>query len=304
MNTTILITGSNGFVGQNLNSYLQDNYTVKGISRKIKLGAYTYDTFYKENPSYDVLIHLAGKAHDLKKNVDEREYYEANFELTKRLFDTFLLSKAKKFIYLSSVKAVADVVDGVLDEEAVPNPQTVYGKSKRMAEEYIMQNLPIDKEVYILRPCMIHGPENKGNLNLLYSIVAKGNPYPLGAFENERSFLSVANLCFIIENLIQKNIPSGIYNVADDTTLSTTEIVLLIGKSEEKNAKIIAVPKFIIRAIARIGDLLPLPINTERLQKLTESYKVSNAKIKKALEIDLPFSSREGLLKTFQSFRK
>lgn len=300
----IYITGITGFVGKNLKAYLQDNYTVKGISRKINSEEYTYDTFYKENPDYDVLIHLAGKAHDVKKNADESEYYEANFELTKRLFDAFLISNAKKFIYLSSVKAVADSVVGVLDEEVIPNPLTVYGKSKRMAEEYILQNMPSDKQVYILRPCMIHGPGNKGNLNLLYSIVAKGIPYPLGAFENKRSFLSVTNLCFIIENLLNKNTPSGIYNVADDATLSTAEIVLLVGKSKGTQAKIISVPKCIIQTIAKIGDVLPLPINSERLQKLTENYEVSNTKIKKALAIDLPLSSREGLLKTFQSFMK
>ncbi len=83
-------------------------------------------------------------------------------------------SKAKKFIFFSTVKAVADSVEGILNEETTPNPKTAYGKSKLAAEQYInRQPIPDDKLVYILRPCMIHGPGNKGNLNLLYSIVKK-----------------------------------------------------------------------------------------------------------------------------------
>ncbi|WPR71641.1 NAD-dependent epimerase/dehydratase family protein [Flavobacterium sp. NG2] len=300
----IYITGITGFVGQNLNHFLKKDYQLKGISRVTSPESLSYTEFFQGNNSYDAIVHLAGKAHDLKKTADDAAYYEVNYELTKKLYDHFVQSTAQKFIYISSVKAAADEVEGILDENVVPKPVTVYGKSKLKAEEYIMQNLPEDKEVYILRPCMIHGPGNKGNLNLLYSIVAKGIPYPLGAYKNERSFLSVDNLCFVIEQLLQKKVPSGIYNIADDFSLATTDIVSLAGESLERKATILAVPQLVIKAIAKLGDIAPLPINSERLQKLTENYVVSNAKIKKALGIELPLSSREGLIKTFQSFRK
>ncbi|WP_366184848.1 NAD-dependent epimerase/dehydratase family protein [Flavobacterium ovatum] len=300
---SIYITGVSGFVGVNLCSYLLSDYTVTGISRKTT-DALTYDRFFEQETDYDTLVHLAGKAHDLKKTSDDAEYYQVNYELTKRLYYQFLQSTAQKFIYISSVKAAADTVAGILDEEVIPNPITVYGKSKLMAEEYILQNLPQDKEVYILRPCMIHGPGNKGNLNLLYSIVSKGIPYPLGAYHNKRSFLSVENLCFVIEKLLQNKIASGVYNIADDLSLSTTDIVSLVGDSLARKASILAIPKGIIKTIAKIGDVLPIPINSERLQKLTKNYVVSNAKIKTALGIELPLSSKEGLLKTFKSFRE
>lgn len=294
---SIVITGASGFVGINICNYLNSTYNI--IEKSVR---------YKINQVFDfnsdAIIHLAGKAHDLKKTSNDAEYFEVNYELTKQLYNHFLKSRAKKFIYISSVKAAADIVDGVLDEEVIPNPITVYGKSKLKAEEYILQNLPKDKEVYILRPCMIHGPGNKGNLNLLYSIVAKGIPYPLGAYQNERSFLSVANLCFIIEQLLQKRIPSGVYNVADDGALSTSQIVSLVGDSLGNKAAILNTPKFIIKSIAKIGDVLPLPINSERLQKLTENYVVSNSKIKKALQVELPLTAIDGLFQTFQSFKK
>ena len=75
---------------------------------------------------------------------------------------------------------------------------------------------------------MIHGPGNKGNLNLLYGVVKKGIPWPLGAFENRRSFTSVGNLCYVIDGLLTKSVPSGIYHMGDDEALSTNELIAVI----------------------------------------------------------------------------
>lgn len=306
MNTKqqLLITGITGFVGQNLSLYLDKDFDVQGISRKGNHEALLYETFFKENSFYYAMIHLAGKAHDLKKTSHDKDYYEANFELTKRLYDQFLQSEAKQFIYISSVKAAADEVEGVLTEEAVPSPITVYGKSKLMAEEYLLAHLPVDKKVYILRPCMIHGPGNKGNLNLLYGILSRGFPWPLGAFINQRSFCSIENLCFVIKELLsQDTIPSGVYNVADEASLSTNELIKLIGFSQKKHARILPISKRLIINMAKIGGFFGLPLNSERLQKLTESYVVSNQKIVNALNKPMPVNVKEGLIKTFESFK-
>jgi nucleoside-diphosphate-sugar epimerase len=299
----VFITGINGFVGRNLRPYLAQDFDIHCISREEKTGGFTYTQFWEEPIHYDALIHLAGKAHDLKKTSLDSDYFEVNFELTKRLYNQFLQSEAKCFIYISSVKAAADSVVGVLSEDVVPNPVTVYGKSKILAEEYILAHLPKDKKVYILRPCMIHGPGNKGNLNLLFGLVRKGFPWPLGAYDNQRSFLSVENLCFVIrELLVQENIASGIYNVADDVSLSTNELISLIARSQNKKPRILPISKKFIRGIAKIGDVLHLPLSTERLQKLTESYVVSNAKIVTAIGKPLPVDSKEGLVRTMESF--
>jgi nucleoside-diphosphate-sugar epimerase len=250
------------------------------------------------------MVHLAGKAHDLKEISNGSDYFEVNYELTKKLYDQFLASDVQQFIYISSVKAVADSVVGILWEVEVLNPMTAYGKSKQMAEAYIMSNLPANKNVYILRPCMIHGPGTKGNLNLLYNLVSKGLPWPLGVFENNRSFLSVENLCFVIKELIgREDIPSGVYNVADDQSLSTNELIHLISKSIGKIPKIWNIPSNIVKITAKIGDFLRLPLNTERLNKLTESYLVSNQKIVKAIGKPLPIQAKDGLIKTFKSFK-
>ena len=289
----IFLTGSTGFVGTNLKRVLINKYSVFELLK---------DTPIEINQNG--VIHLAGKAHDLKNTATSQDYYEVNTELTKKVYDAFIASEAKVFMTLSSVKAAADEVDDELTEDFTPNPITHYGKSKLLAEQYILSKvIPDGKRVYILRPCMIHGPGNKGNLNLLYSLVSKGMPWPLGSFINSRSYLSIENLCFIIKELIDReDIPSGVYNVADDAPLSTNEVIKMIAESRGKKARILNLSKNLIKVLARVGDILKLPLNSERLLKLTESYVVSNAKIKKALGKQLPVSSKEGLMRTFQSF--
>lgn len=151
---------------------------------------------------------------------------------------------------------------------------------------------------------MIHGPGNKGNLNLLYKLVSKGIPWPLGKFENQRSFCSIDNLMFIIKELIERDdIPSGVYNVADDSPLSTKVIISILAKSQNRKPKIWQVSKGLIHIAAKIGNVFKLPLDEERLHKLTDSYIVSNQKIKTAIGKPLPISSRDGLQKTFNSFK-
>jgi nucleoside-diphosphate-sugar epimerase len=292
---TIYLTGSNGFIGTSLRNYFGQDCI----------------RMWKRNDEFNFIgvsavINLAGKSQDLKKTDNPDEYYHVNTDFSNKLYDAFLKSDAKVFITLSSVKAVADSINGVLTEENHPNPLTHYGKSKLLAEQYIFSNvIPPNKRVYVLRPCMVHGSGNKGNLNLLYNVVSKNIPWPLGAFDNKRSFCSIDNLMFIFKELLERDdIPSGIYNVADDEPISTNDLISLIAQSQNTKTKIWKVSKGFINFVAKIGDNLHLPINTERLQKLTDSYIVSNDKIKNAIGKNLSFSTREGLLHTFLSFKR
>lgn len=359
----ILITGIHGFVGSNLVAAYKNHHTLYGLDivsppKEGIEATYAWDEWEKI-PAVDTIIHLAGKAHDTKKTADAQSYFDVNLGLTQKIFDYFLQSDAEKFIFFSSVKAVADTVpNDVLTENDTPNPQTPYGQSKLAAEQYILSQpsssleifrdrpstsrpsvlrpsdlqtfRPLDlqtfrpsdlqtsdlrpsdlrpstpnKKIYILRPAMIHGPGNKGNLNLLYNVVKKGIPWPLGAFSNQRSILSIDNLSFIIRQLIEQDIQAGIYQLADDEPVSTNDIIRMISKSLNKKSKIIHLPQNLLIAMAKMGDLLHLPLNSERLKKLTESYVVSNQKIKQALGVEnLPVDAKAGLLKTFDSFKE
>ena len=300
---------------------------------------FSWDSLSNENedenekiPLVDAIIHLAGKAHDTKNEAAADVYFKVNTGLTQKIFDYFLAQpKCKKFVFFSTAKAAADKVEGILTEDVVPSPVGPYGESKIKAEEYILNQfkefnslrvqdtnnstlstdsklstinsqLPA-KQVYIFRPCMIHGPGNKGNLNLLYGVVSKGIPWPLGAFENRRSFTSIGNLQEVIKGLLTKDAPSGIYHMGDDEALSTNELIEVICSALGKKAQIWNIPRGLMNGVAKIGDVLHLPLNTQRMQKLTENYVVSNAKIKAALGMkEMPIRAKDGLRDTIKSF--
>jgi len=297
----VLITGIKGFVATNLSKF----FTSEGVYyQAISLRGGWHNQVSLDD--FDAVIHLAGLAHDLNSKSLEEDYYNVNSELTKQLYEAYINSSATKFIFLSSVKAAADSVIGILKEVDAANPNTIYGKSKLKAERAILDaSLNSEKTYYILRPCMIHGPGNKGNLNLLYNFITRKIPYPLAAFENKRSFLSIDNLNFVINELLKTNdIPSGIYNVADTEPLSTNSVVKIISASVKIKAQLWYVPRSMIRALAKVGDVFSLPINSSTLSKLTENYVVSNEKLLNALRKDLPISSEEGLFITAGSFAK
>lgn len=302
-------------MGSNFTNSWSKNHKLFGVDilQPVKEGVdrtFAWEDLHKL-PPMDAIVHLAGKAHDTKNQSVAQSYFDINTGLTERIFDFFLQSDAKTFVFFSSVKAAADSVPGdVLTEDVVPAPVGPYGEWKIRAEEYILKKLSVlpsdsDKRVFILRPCMIHGPGNKGNLNLLYNVVSKGIPWPLGAYENLRSFCSIDNIGFVVELLIIKEgVESGIYHVADDEPISTNELIGLIGESVNKSPRIWKLPKSLINSLATVGGALRLPLTKDRLQKLTENYVVSNEKIKRALNISkMPVSAEEGLTKTLKSFQ-
>ena len=322
----ILITGIHGFVGSNIVIALREYHALYGLDIITPEKEGVVKTFSWKDiettsfpmqflPKFDAIIHLAGKAHDTKNQSASQVYFDINTGLTQKIFDFFLESSAKRFIFFSSVKAAADsVVGDMLTEDVIPTPVGPYGESKIAAEEYILSKLRSehgelkvamqrDKRVYILRPCMIHGPGNKGNLNLLYNVVKKGIPWPLGDFENKRSFTSIDNLCYVVEGLLTKDVASGIYHMGDDEALSTNELIALMCEAMGKEPHIWKMNRKMMEGCAGLGTLLHLPLNTERLRKLTENYVVSNEKIKLALGIDrMPVRAADGIMKTIRSF--
>ena len=312
----ILITGVHGFVGSNLVKALSKDNIIYGLDiiDPVKEGVkftFKWEDLDKEGmvPEMDAIIHLAGKAHDTKNQAAAEVYFKVNRDLTIKIFDYFCAHpNIKKFVFFSTAKAAADKVDGILTEDVVPAPVGPYGESKIAAEQYLLSKTEEvrskGKDVYIFRPCMIHGPGNKGNLNLLYNLVKKGIPWPLGAFENRRTFTSIENICFAVNGVLTKDVPSGIYNMGDDEALSTNELIEEICKSLGKKAHIWKLPKGLMTGVATLGGWLHLPLNPERLRKLTENYISSNAKIKKALRVErMPVNARDGLRMTLENFK-
>jgi nucleoside-diphosphate-sugar epimerase len=308
----ILITGVTGFVGTNLVKCLSANadYVLFGHSRDVvnankqfsDSGITIIEKYSNQvinDLNIDTVIHLAGIAHDLSNQYKSNDYYQVNYEGTKLIFDDFVKSKANKFFFLSSIKATVDISSQVINEQVKPVPVTDYGKSKLKAEQHILSvQLPENKRAYIFRPCMIHGIGNKGNLNLLYRFAKSGLPYPFGSFKNQRSFLSMDNLNFIVEKFLRQNIPSGIYNLADDGFISTSELFILISSELGKTARVWRIPNDLIRiSFSLLG-------RRAMLNKLTEDMKVSNQKLLQCIGQPLPITMQEGLKKTIRSFHE
>lgn len=295
----IVLVGHTGFVGKsilNANCFKNDNFILIGRAELTK------DQFCNDFYSADVLIYTAGIAHDISGKIKEQDYYDVNVELLKKVYDHYLKSNIKSFIYFSSIKAVTDKSESIITEDTKPQPKTIYGITKLIAEKYIQERTVYGKTYYILRPTMIHGPGNKGNLNVLYKYLNSGSPWILGSFKNERSFASISNVLFVLNILARtQKVPEGVYNVCDDNAVSMNRIVDLFEIACNKKIVKLYFGKRIFNAAARVGDLLRLRINSLFLEKITETFLVSNIKIRKFIETDLPLTSEEGLIMTFKN---
>lgn len=290
----ILITGASGFVGSHLIKFLNEFY-----------GADSYFRFERKDflnivIPYNIktIVHLAGYSHDLKNKSD---IYKNNLDLTKNLFDKFLLSNAKTFIFISSIKAVVDEFDGEITEDLLPNPASDYGKFKYYAEQYILNSSNKTKKIFILRPCPVYGMKSNSNFYYLINFIKFGFPLPFSVFNGKRSFCSVHNLVFVISEIISSNIKPGVYNVADDESLSFNDLVLLVANYLNVKPRLILIPNYLIHFLSKVGDYLNLPFNTVNFNKLTHSFLVSNDKLKRNLQKPLPVSSHEGIFNLLKS---
>lgn len=297
----ITLFGSSGFLG----THLKDNLDGEVIS--VNFREHNWRNSISKHSS--VFINCIGKAHDHKGTASDADYFAANLDVVKELYQQFVASNAELFIHISSIAAVEETERSeIITENSDCQPVSHYGVSKRAGEKFLLdQIVPNGKKIIILRPTMIHGERDKGNLKMLYALIAKGIPYPLGSYNNSRTFASIDNVIYIINQIIRKNdiVPSGIYNICDDASLSTRKIIEIIGRVRGIKPLILSVPKKMINLLGKIGDSMSLPINSKRLEKMTSNLVVSNAKIKQALGIDrLPISAEDGMEKSIQSFSK
>ncbi|MEG1479480.1 MAG: NAD-dependent epimerase/dehydratase family protein [Kiritimatiellia bacterium] len=288
----ILLTGSSGFVGTHLRvAFVTAGIPFLTVGRN---GDYSWDKL-ETLPwaTIDAIVHLAGLAHDTHNRTNAQAYFDINTGLTQRLVQAAIAHSFKgSFIFFSSVKACADSVDNLLSETTPCHPQTPYGESKLAAEKVLLQQ-PF--RTLLLRPSMIYGSGNRGNLSLLMAIARRGLPWPLAAFQNERSFCAIGNVTATVLALLDHPPESGIYQLADDRFLSTNQVYAYLCSGFGRPCRLWKVSPRLISFLARLGDLLPLPLNTERLHKLTENYRVDNHRLKLALGwTQMPVNSESG----------
>lgn len=309
----LLITGHTGFLGSALaRAFTDAGHRVTGVGRQPSpnspVDSLTWDDL--ELPGaldgYDLVIHLAGIAGEASDKDNAADYRITNVDLTAKIYNKYLTSNAPSFIFFSSVKAVSGGAPGPVTEQTLPLPAGAYGRSKRLAEEYLLSHLPEPgRHVWILRPCMVHGPGMKGNLPRLFRYVRKGLPIPVPANVNQRHYLALDNLIFLMNALAEASLSSppqsGIYHLSDDDTISFTSMLRLAGEAAGRTPILLPLPAGLLNALTTLGTLLHLPFNRQTAGKLFGNLIVPNRHIMDALCIDrLPVRTEEGFRKTFR----
>lgn len=273
----ILITGSNGYLGssfikQNKNKYEFEKFSLLNQ----KLEDINFDNI-------DIVLHCAALVHQ-KVEYLYKKYYEVNVEYPLKLAKLAKQKGVKQFVFISTI-AVYGEDEERLDENTICNPITPYGKSKLEAEKELLKLNDDNFIVSIIRPPMIYGKNAPGNIDSLVKLVKKLPIIPLGKIENKRSFISIQNLCYIIDEIIIQQ-KTGIFLASDDESLSTSRLIELIAKNLDKKICLIKIPFF--------ESLLKI-IKPSFHKRLYGSLEVDNTITKEKLNLKNPYSLEDGI---------
>lgn len=321
---SVLVTGASGFVGKNLfTKCLNLDYRLILLLRNshpdflrkaqcLLIDDISNDIELRQAvSSVDIAVHLAARAHILRDDAadPEAEFRRVNVEGTLNLARQCAQAGVKHFVFVSSVGAIATLSDRALDETSPCRPDTPYGRSKLLAEEGLKEIAQASGMTYtILRPTLVYGPGNPGNMERLMKLVRLGLPLPLGAIRNRRSFVYVENLVDAIVRCVDHpQARNQTFVVSDGQDVSTPELIRQIARSAGYPCRLFDCPMSVLRLLGRAGNWVQqatgrtLPINQEVVERLSGSLVVDSAKIRTTLDWQPPFSLEEGLMKTFQS---
>jgi len=274
----ILLTGSNGFVG----NYFKINYKNK----------YKINTFSFLNNNFEdldlsdtaTIIHLSALVHQMG-GASKEEYERVNVTQTLDLAQKAKGSGVGHFVFMSSVKVYGEESSGVYSEVTECHPQDEYGVSKLNAE-LELQKLEDDSfKVSIVRTPIVYGYGVKANIKNLISLVTKVSILPFGNINNKRSMVYIGNLCHLVDIIIEKK-QSGIFLAADDKPLSTTKLIELIDRELDKKVYLLSIPLF---------PWLLKKLKLSFYKRLYESLEVDNTKTKEMLNLKNPYSVEDGI---------
>lgn len=222
----------------------------------------------------DFVIHTAGVAHAMS-GVPEDDYRTLNTAATIEIARAAQTSGAKRFVFLSSVRAQSGPSSPkTLSEDDVPAPVDAYGRSKLAAEQGLAG---LELDWVALRLPLTYGPGVKGNFARLARLADSSYPLPVGALGARRSILSLENLLSALECVLQYEQPlRRPLLVADPEAVSLAELVRILREAGGRSAGLIPLPPFVLRAglnalgrseeYARLAE--PLVVSTARLQEL------------------------------------
>ena len=290
----VLVTGASGFIGHRLCQLLQaKGYQVRAMLHHMTHGPW-HDAVVADLVSdlpanlmrdVGVVFHLAGKAHALTETrQDESEYFQINTYGTQRLLEASKGAGVKTFVYFSSVKAVASV-DGVMDESVLAEADTAYGRSKLAAEKLVLEGGFVSHPV-VIRPSMVYGNSEKGNLpRMIWAIQARRFP-PLPEMHNRRSMVHVDDVVQAAILAAEHAEAAGkTYIVTDGEGYSTRQMYAWICEALHKPVPVWHLPFFVLKAMGKVGDLIGLihgkrfVFDSDALEKLTGDASYSSQKI-------------------------
>jgi len=306
----VLITGVHSTAGSFLVEKFSPYHTVYGMDHTSEamegLSKVFLCTEFSLMPEVDAVIHLAGKSEDTIDLSKSLEYMENNVGMTRCIFEWFKTSNARQFYYMSSIKVIGNRTDGVeLTEDLEPKPFGPLGESKYMVEQYLLDKWMLDKKVYILRTAFLHGHGLfcNDNAKRIFNWVKKGLPYIFGSFECRRSFTSLDNLHFVLAQMLENDVPGGVYHLTDDGSVTSKEFYKLIGQALGKKARIWRLGKGVFKRVAMVLGWFHGYFDNFEYRKLSLNFVASNRKLKKVLGIEaMPFPLQEGLVKSVKEY--
>ena len=257
----IAVTGANGFIGQQLCPYLQaqlkaDIVTLTRTPLVIGNKALSFSASDEQLIStlsqVDCLIHLAAKAHS---NATAAELERDNLILSERVARLAIAAKIPRVIYISSIKVNGDSTQGrspfIADE--TPLPDDDYGRSKLASELILKKHLTNNStELVIIRPPLVYGSNNKGNLKSLEKLIRLGLPLPFANLNNQRDLVSIENLCALISlTVAHPNAANETFLVSDGISRSTKEIVQLLAKNQHKQIRFFKMPDWVFALLTK-----------------------------------------------------
>ncbi|NWF36783.1 NAD-dependent epimerase/dehydratase family protein [Mariprofundus sp. KV] len=305
----VLVTGATGFIGKNLCGVLSRKHVdlnvlgrkKTGFNAKFHLWNFEGDLDPDCLHGIDTVFHLAGKAHALAEtNQDVDQYSYINTDATERLLQACQKAGVKTFVYFSSVKAAGDI-EGSMDELVSVLPDTPYGQSKKASEELVLEGGYVPHPV-VIRPTMVYGNTEKGNLPKMIKAIDSGKFPPLPEVNNRRSMVHVDDVVQAAMLAAEHAEAAGqIYIVTDGESYSTRQMYEWICEALHKPLPVWNLPLFVLKLLAKVGDLIGalrgrrFVFDSDGLDKLTGSASYSSAKIERQLGFKANRNLREAL---------
>ena len=315
MSNLISIIGGSGFVGTALSNSLAKQQVDFRIGDLNKSASFSDKSDILDVRSAvnletklagDIVVNLAAVHRD--DITDPDEYYSTNVEGARVLCRVCEEKGINKIVFTSSVAVYGFAPAGTGEDGAI-NPFNEYGRTKALAEDVYREwraKDPENRSLIIVRPTVVFGEGNRGNVYNLLNQINSGAFAMIGNGKNKKSMAYVENLSAFLVKCIESDEKYAVCNYIDTPDFTMNELVSLVrGKLRGKPSVGIRIPKFIglmagyaADVIAKLG--VKLPVSSIRVKKFCASSEFSSAKA----DLDgfeAPYTLREGLDRTLEA---